>query len=130
MQGKNVLRWSVACLSVLILYAVTGINGTRYHQQANRSEAQWKYDRTQRKLDENMSSMSPEERAIYLQNQTALYAFGPEAWVDYSFPVLPGVLLIRSGYQIGALNGGGGDKLLLYYGLGALCICEFNTWKS
>ncbi|HEV3144100.1 MAG TPA: hypothetical protein VGZ47_09475, partial [Gemmataceae bacterium] len=55
---------------------------------------------------------------------------GPKTGVKWCVPVLPGVLLADSYKVIGPLNGSGGVKVVLYYGIDSVEVCTLYGWIS
>lgn len=63
---------------------------------------------------------------IYLQ----LREEGPTTGVNWCIPLLPGVLLADSYEVLGPLHGRGMAKIVFYYGVGSVVICELWGWIS
>ena len=59
-----------------------------------------------------------------------LFPGGPHTHVSCCAPVLPGVLLVKSSYVIGPLWGGGGVKIVLFYGFGSRELATLFGWIS
>lgn len=59
-----------------------------------------------------------------------LRAGGPKSAVAWCFPILPGVLLAKSSYNVGPLYAQGGQKIVIYYGVGSFTLLELVGWRS
>jgi hypothetical protein len=55
---------------------------------------------------------------------------GPSIEFGRAVPILPGVLLLSNGYQLGPLNGKGQLTFFLYYGFGVCRLLDLTTWIS
>jgi hypothetical protein len=59
-----------------------------------------------------------------------LRSTGPRTAVNWSVPILPGVLLVDSEYVVGPLYGKGGVKVVVYYGFGSAELVTLVGWIS
>ncbi len=55
---------------------------------------------------------------------------GPLVKIGPAIPLLPGLLLLDNGYQIGPLCGKGHLTLFLFYGFGVQRLFDIQTWTS
>jgi hypothetical protein len=55
---------------------------------------------------------------------------GPSVIIGPAIPILPGLLLLDNGYQIGPLYGKGHLSLFLFYGFGVHRLLDLTTWTS
>jgi hypothetical protein len=112
-------RW--ICV-VIALYAVTWIGGWVSHarQLREKTESSWRYAKGQ--LGGNRNEDVPIPFRIHED--------GPHYYVAWCVPILPGLLLAESGSSIGPLMGGGGLKVILYYGFGSKDFLTFWRWAA
>lgn len=102
-------------LFIAMLYAITWIGGFRLHSLALKKQAQSLYDESRKAKAETDVDRAHIGLAPY---QSDLLPGGPVAIVNWCIPILPGVLIADSGYIIGSLRGGGGIRILVFYGSG------------
>ena len=55
---------------------------------------------------------------------------GPSVKIGLAIPLLPGLLLLDNGYQIGPLHGKGHLTVFLFYGFGVRRLLDITTWVS
>lgn len=119
-------RWLIAGL-VLMLYLLTWVGGPSSHRREIESRAQQYWENGAAK-NRQMQQFASEHGQHY--EPIELLPGGPRAWVNRCFPVLPGVLLADSGYQVGRLWGKGGWKIVVFYGFGSVELVTLGGWIS
>jgi hypothetical protein len=124
-RRRRLIFW----LSILVLYVITWIGGVadhareldadtraRYRRAADGEEAEWAFQRAMHGGGKTFSS--------------ALRPGGPISGVNWSVPILPGVLLVDSYYSLGPNYSQGHAKIVLYYGLGTVTVCKLWGWLT
>jgi hypothetical protein len=123
MKRRRRAFWAI----VVLLYAATWIGGWITHARDLRASAQARYQRAQERNREWMANEpAGEELPTYLQ----MWEGGPATGVNWCIPLLPSVLLADSYEVLGPLNGRGMVKLVFYYGVGSVVICDLWGWIS
>jgi hypothetical protein len=123
--GKAIIsrKWLVV---LLIAYLATWIGGWVSHSRELRSRAEryWR-DAADRSRDAELEATRQGYRF-----HPAARPGGPLTYVNWCFPVLPGILVTDSGYVIGRLYGTGGTKVVLFYGFGSVELMSIDIWAS
>ncbi len=76
------------------------------------------------------------ERVLYYEKRGSIThrlpynPAGPTASVKWCVPLLPGILLMDSGYCIGPLWAKSGTKIVFFYGFGCIELVYLYTWFS
>jgi hypothetical protein len=123
MKRRRRIVWAV----VLLLYAVTWVGGWITHAHDLQASARAGYQRVQEYQSEwTASKPAGKELPIYLR----LLEGGPATGVKWCVPLLPGVLLADSLSSLGPLLGHGGGKIVLYYGVGSVVVCDLWGWMA
>ena len=119
---KQWLRSTKGRIIVVGLYLVTWVGGTFSHWLTIRRDAlkSWESIRQHETKLVAEGMLIPEwERA---------FAYGPQYWISYSVPLLPGLLLVSSSIDCGGRFGGGEQFLLFYYGFDSMVVARRTTW--
>jgi hypothetical protein len=124
MSKKN----KITVFSLVAIYAITWVGGHLSHSKKVASNALAMYEAVQEKNDEISAFARREGLADYEPVQ--LGEGGPKSDVKWSFPLLPGILVVNSYYVIGPLWAEGGIKIIGYYGTSSRIICWISKWKS
>ncbi len=113
---------------VIFLYIITWLGGHRTHSMNLQIHA------TQLHVGAVFKNMEMSDFAISEgleePNPIKLRKDGPKSEVKWSIPILPGILLVNSYYEIGPLWAKGGTKIILYYGISSKVICYITKWMS
>lgn len=115
-------------LSVVAIYAITWVGGHVSHSKKVESHALATYEAAKKKNDEMSAFAQREGLADYEPIQ--LRQGGPKSDVKWSFPLLPGILVVNSYYVIAPLWAEGGTKLIVCYGTSSAVICKLSKWVS
>lgn len=114
------LRTLLLAILFLALYLGTWMGGEESHRQEIRSRAQQLWDKGDKQA-----------KAIGLVNGWgSVLPGGPDAEVNWCYPILPGILIADSCYVVAPLHGEGGVKLILYYGSGSAELFTLWGWVS
>jgi hypothetical protein len=113
---------------VAALYLLTWLGGWIAHAHELRvfSDDYWSY------LDGKLQVAMVEQRKQRdeFPRTYQVYESGPRSWVRWCLPILPGILLVDSGYSVGPLHARAGIKLVVYYGVGSSELCMLAGWVS
>ena len=106
-------RTKIAC-AVLGGYALTWAGGSLCHWLELKARSTGMYEEALRNASGNPTNLS------FLQKSR------PTAWVSWSVPLLPGLLLVKSSWHAAPCVGEEGTRLILYYGFGSCEICRLS----
>ncbi len=109
---------------VVALYAVTWVGGWRSHEREIAAFARHRYDSAismNAKLAQHAS-----EKGYSIK----LRAGGPSSGVEWCIPIVPGLCLANSYYVVGPLYAAGTTKLVLFYGVGSITVCNLAGWYA
>lgn len=109
-------------VALAILYVHTWIGGRRAHEQEMATRVASYYSAA---VERNAELSSLGLPPLY-----RLRAGGPKSTVDWCVPILPGVLLTESSYTVGPLYAQGGQKVVIYYGVGSFTLLHLWGWRS
>jgi hypothetical protein len=120
-----------AILCISALYIITWIGGYRSHSEMLNRETQWRYDAAKAEdAQDKAASAKTTTTNTPPAAVSRIYKDGPNAIVYWCFPVLPGVLIAKSGFVVGPLYSEGGIKLVIYYGWGSWASEPIWGWVS
>jgi hypothetical protein len=119
-------KWKLR-LTVLILYAVTWAGGWMTHAR-NMNDSAWEKYRLQQAYNAECMARAPAGTEVPFPAQ--LREGGPKTGVKWCLPVLPGVLLADSYEILGPLNERGMVKIVFYYGVDSVIVCELWGWLT
>jgi hypothetical protein len=109
-------------LFILLLYAVTWVGGWITHARDLESSAWAGFQRGQ--------ELNAERQAHGLADHIELREGGPNTGVNWCIPLLPGVLLVDSYYELGPLAARDTGKIVIYYGIGSFEVCDLWGWYA
>ncbi len=109
---------------ILLLYVVTWVGGWYTHARDMKASAQVAY----RLAQERNAEQQRQEPGRELPHYARLLEGGPKTGVNWAVPILPGVLLADSYQVIGPQYARGMVKIVLYYGVGTVVVCELWGW--
>jgi len=110
-------RGKLFVAAIVLLYAATWIGGYFSHRHELAAEAAEGYAYVQKVNRERNADI-------------ALNLDGPDTGISWSFPVLPGVLVVDSYSVLGPLIGHNSTKVVLYYGFGSVVLAEGGGWRA
>jgi hypothetical protein len=121
MKRRKTILWLV----VVLLYGITWIGGCVTHARDLQASTWAKY-RAAQEINAEWRALDPagSNDASYLK----LREDGPITGVNWCVPLLPGILLADSYYVVGPLYGRGMAKVVFYYGVGSMVICDLWGW--
>lgn len=109
-------------LAIAILYLHTWIGGQTAHLQEMTAQANRNYAAAVRINEERLAAgLSPTYK---------LRVGGPRGRVNWCFAVLPGVLWTDSSYTVGPQYAEGGEKIVIFYGLGSVTLLKLSSWRA
>jgi hypothetical protein len=117
-----------AWLGIVAMYAITWAGGFADYAHELRAETTFHYELAQKRNTENA-----QDDLLFMNGARfvwQLHGDGPHWGVNWSVPILPGVLLLDSYSSIGPLYGSGSAKIVVYYGVGTVTICELWGWLA
>ena len=118
------MRHRGVLIFVAVLYAVTWICGWRSHEREIAAGARHRYDSAismNAKLAQHPSEMG---HSIKLRTR------GPSSGVEWCIPIVPSLCLANSYYVVGPLYAAGTTKLVLFYGVGSITVCNLGGWYA
>ena len=121
-RHRRRLIWGV----VLALYAATWIGGVQTHARDLEASARGRYQALQERNAERYGPDAGDAVPIFAR----LLEGGPDTGIDWSVPILPGVLLVESYEVLGPLNARGSTKLLVFGGRGFAVVRKWQTWVA
>jgi hypothetical protein len=114
-------------LFILLLYAVTWVGGWISHARDLESSTWAGYQRVQKLNAEwQAHGLGDAERPYRIK----LREGGPRTGVNWCLPLLPGVLLVDSYYELGPLAARDTGKIVVYYGIGSFEVCDLWGWYA
>ena len=118
-------RWVIGGV-VLALYAATWIGGVRTHARDIEASARSRYQ----VLEERNAKMYGPNAGDAVPIFARLLDGGPDTGIDWSVPILPGVLLVESYEVLGLLNARGSTNLLVFDGRGFATVWKQQSWVA
>jgi hypothetical protein len=111
---------------VVALYAATWVGGVPTHTRDIDVSAQGRYQMLRARNAERCGPQTGDPVPIYAR----LLEGGLHTGIDWSAPLLPGLLLVDSYEVLGPLHAQGSTKLLVFDGHGFIVVCEWREWVA
>jgi hypothetical protein len=111
---------------VVALFFATWVGGVRAHFGDLEASARSRYQMLQERNVERHGPYAGDEVPPHVR----LLEGGPHTGIEWSVPILPGVLIVDSYEILGPLSAHGSTKLLVFDGSGFSIVFEWREWVT
>jgi hypothetical protein len=113
-------KTTISYVLIALLYVWTWYGGYLFHSANLTSEANQAYSSIVEKHEKKVEEYKDVGLDYSFDIYDEIHRNGPRAGIDWCFPIIPGILIVKSYYSIGPSLGAGGVKIVLFYGAGTI----------